>query len=153
TTKKINIEAKTKEYENITSAGQLAGLILAESMKSAGIEGAKVYGAAMLAGVAVLPVAIGAKFMGRDNVQEEFRVNFDHLFEVSLNILKRMGKVTEEDKLRGIINAEVGGAQVSLVATKKSGNKTGVVISARQYFLPKPEIAGGVLYKISEKLR
>ncbi|MDD5108102.1 MAG: hypothetical protein PHC29_01125 [Candidatus Omnitrophica bacterium] len=142
-----------KEYENITSAGQLAGLILVEPMKSAGIEGAKIYGAAMLAGVAVLPVAVAAKFMGRDTVQEELRGNFDHVFEVSLNVLKRMGRVTEEDKSRGILSAEVGGAQVSLVATKKAHNKTGVVISARQYFFPKPEIAGGVLYKISEKLR
>lgn len=142
-----------KNYKNITSAQQLAGLILAEAMRSAGIEGAKIYGVTMLAGVAVLPVAVAAKFMGKDSVQDVFRGSFSHVFEVSLNVLKRMGRVTEEDKSRGILGAEIGGAQVSLVFTKKADNKIGVVISARKYLLPKPEIAGGVLYEVSEKLK
>ncbi len=146
----ININ---KSYKNITSAQQLTTLILVEPMKSAGIEGAKIYGVAMLAGVAVLPVSIAAKFIGRDSAQEDFTGNFDRIFEVSLATLRRMGKVTKEDKTRGIIDAEVDAAQVSLKITKKTGNKMAVVISARKYLLPKPEIAGGVLYEISDKLK
>lgn len=142
-----------KSYKNITSAQQLAALILAEPMKAAGIQGAKIYGVAMLAGVAVLPVSIAATFVGRDSVQGDFAVNFDRIFAVSSATLKRMGKVTREDKLAGTLSAVVNAAQVSLKVTKKSDNKTGIVVSARKYFLPKPAIAGGVLYEISEKLK
>lgn len=146
----INID---KSYKNITSAQQLAALILAEPMKAAGIQGAKIYGVAMLAGVAVLPVSIAATFAGTDSVREDFTVNFDRIFEVSSATLKRMGKVTREDKLTGALSAVVNAAQVSLKVTKKSDNKTEIVVSARKYFLPKPEIAGGVLYEISKKLK
>lgn len=142
-----------KSYKNITSAQQLAALILAEPMKAAGIQGAKIYGVAMLAGVAVLPVSIAATFVGRDSVQGDFAVNFDRIFEISSATLKRMGKVTREDKLTGTLSAVVNAAQVSLKVTKKSDNKTAIVVSARKYFLPKPEIAGGVLYEISKKLK
>ncbi|MDD5464956.1 MAG: AsmA family protein [Candidatus Omnitrophica bacterium] len=146
----ININ---KTYKNITSAQQLAALILSEPMKSAGIEGAKIYGAAMLAGVAVLPVAVAATFIGRDSVQHEFIAGFDNVFETSSVVLKKMGRLTKEDKPNGILGAEIDSAQVALKIRKKPNNKTEVVISARKYLLPKPEIAGGVLYKISEKIK
>ncbi len=146
----INIH---KSYKNITSVQQLAALILAEPMKSAGIEGAKIYGAAMLAGVAVLPVGIAATFIGRDSVQQDFAANSGNTFEVSLAVLKKMGRVTKEDKPNGSISAEINSAQVALKIRKKPNNKTEVVVSARKYFLPKPEIAGGVLYEISKKLK
>ncbi|MDD5477577.1 MAG: AsmA family protein [Candidatus Omnitrophica bacterium] len=146
----ININ---KTYKNITSAQQLAALILAEPMKSAGIEGAKIYGAAMLAGVAVLPVAVAATFIGRDSVQHEFIAGFDKVFETSSVVLKKMGRLTKEDKPNGILGAEIDSAQVALKIRKKPDNKTEVVISARKYLFPKPEIAGGVLYEISEKIK
>ncbi|MBU1124958.1 MAG: AsmA family protein, partial [Candidatus Omnitrophica bacterium] len=58
-----------KAYKNITSASQLAVLILAEPMKAAGIKGASIYGAALLTGVGFIPVAIVATFAGKDSVQ------------------------------------------------------------------------------------
>lgn len=146
----INIH---KSYKNITSVQQLAAIILAEPMKSAGIEGAKIYGAAMLAGVAVLPVTVAATFIGKDSVQHEFIAGFDNVFETSSVVLKKMGRLTKEDKAGGILGAEIDSAQVALKIRKKPDNKTEVVISARKYLLPKPEIAGGVLYKISEKIK
>ena len=139
-----------KSYKNITSVQQLTALILAEPMKAAGIQGAKVYGVVMLAGVAVLPVAIAATFVGKDSVQQDFAVDFDKMYGQSLSVMQRMGKITGEDKTKGIIKANISSAQVTLKINKKTGNKTQVVVSARKYLLPKPEIAGGVLYEISE---
>ena len=146
----INIK---KNYKNITSVQQLAALILVEPMKSAGIQGAKIYGVAMLAGVAVLPVGIAATFAGRDSVQQDFAASFDNVYNVSLAVLNKMGKVTKEDKSGGIIKADINSAQVALKINKKTNNKTGLIISARKYLFPKPEIANGVLYEISEKLK
>jgi uncharacterized protein involved in outer membrane biogenesis len=146
----INIR---KSYKNITSAQQLAALILAEPMKAAGIQGAKIYGAAMLAGAAVLPVAVAVTLIGKDSAQQDFIASFDNTYEEVLRVLKRQGKVAREDKAKGAISANINSAQVYAKIVKKAGNKTQVIISARKYLLPKPEIAGGILYEISKKLK
>jgi len=146
----ININ---KTYKNINSAQQLAALIFAEPMKAAGIQGAKIYGVAMLAGAAVLPVAVAAKFIGKDSVQQDFTEDFDSVFAESSLVLKKMGRITKENKSSGSLSAEVNGAQVYVKVTEKSDNKTAVVISARKFLLPKPEIAGGILYELSARLK
>ena len=146
----INIR---KSYKNITSVQQLAALILAEPMKAAGIQGAEIYGAAMLTGVAVLPVAVALTLMGRDSVQQDFIATFDNTYEEALGVLKQQGKITREDKSQGIIGATINSTQINVKIIKKAGNKVQVVVSARKYLLPKPEIAGGVLYRISDKLK
>ena len=96
---------------------------------------------------------MAATFIGRDNVEQEFLTSFDNVFEATLTVLKGTGKVTREDKLDGVIDAEVNSAQVAVKITKKEEDKTKIVISARRYLLPKPEIAGGILYEISGKLK
>ncbi|MFA5389423.1 MAG: hypothetical protein WC312_06725 [Candidatus Omnitrophota bacterium] len=141
-----------KGYKNITSGQQLAALILAESMKSAGIQGAKIYGVAMLAGAAVLPVGIAATFAGKDSIQKDFATGFDKMYDTALAVLNQMGRVAKEDRPGGELSANINGAQV-YVKIRREGNKTGVTISARKYLFPKPEIASGVLYNISEKLK
>jgi len=146
----INIH---KSYKNITSVQQLVGLILTEPMKAAGIQGAKIYGVAMVAGVAVLPVAIAATFVGKDSAQQDFAAAFDNVYEVGLGVLKQMGKVTSIDKPGGVIGANINSVSVTLKIKKKADNKTQVIISARKYFLPRSEIAGGVLYEITQKLK
>ncbi|MGE5197860.1 MAG: AsmA family protein [Deltaproteobacteria bacterium] len=146
----INIH---KTYRNITSSQQLAALILAEPMKAAGIQGAKIYAVSMLAGAAILPVAVAATFAGKDSVQQDFSSGFDRIYEVSLGVLKQMGKITKEDRAAGTIGASIDSATVALKIKKKENNNYTVTISARKYLLPKPEIAGGVMYNISEKLK
>lgn len=146
----INLQ---KTYKNITSAQQLAALILVEPMKQAGIQGAKIYGVAMLAGAAVLPVAIAATFVGKDNVEQDFSASFDNVYGAGLEVLKRMGRVTREDKAAGVVSANINGSQVTLRVKKNPDNKIRVIISARKYLLPKPEVAGGVLYEISNRLK
>lgn len=141
-----------KSYKNITSVQQLAALIIMEPMKAAGIEGAQVYGVAMAAGVAVLPVGIAATFAGKDYARQEFVSSFEKAYDVSLAVLKRKGKVTE-DNLAGIITGEVDGAKVTIRIKKKTVNKVEIMVSARKFMLPKPKIAGGVLYEIAEKLK
>ncbi|MFA5276217.1 MAG: AsmA family protein [Candidatus Omnitrophota bacterium] len=142
-----------KGYKNITSVQQLTALILTEPMKAAGIQGAKIYGVAMLAGVAVFPVALAATFAGKDSAAKDFAVDFDRAYNTSLAVLKRMGKVSGENKNNAAISAEVNSAQVNVKINKKANNKTEVFVSARRYLLPRPEVAAGVLYEISEKLK
>lgn len=142
-----------KTYKNINSAQQLVALIITEPMKAAGIRGAAIYGAAGLAGVAVLPVAVAATFLGKDNAQSNLNVAFDKLYTVSLSLLKRDGQVKRDDPVHGVIVAALKSADITVKLTKISDRVTQISVSARQYMFPKPEIAGGVLYQITEELK
>ncbi|MCF7908589.1 MAG: DUF3568 domain-containing protein [Candidatus Omnitrophica bacterium] len=141
-----------KSYKGITSAQQLAVLILVEPVKAAGIKAAKIYGLVMLSGVAALPVGIAATFLGKDSVQQTTDASFQHVYEVSLEVVKRIGKLTKEDAANGAIKANIQGAMVAIQLRRESDNKTEITISARKYVFPKPDIAGGVLYQIVDKL-
>lgn len=142
-----------KSYKNITSVQQLATLIMLEPMKAAGIQGAKIYGVAMLAGVAVLPVGIAATFAGKDSVQQDFVSSFENIYDASLAVLKQKGRVTRENRPGGIINGQLGFTKVTIQVKKKMSNKTEIIVSARKYLLPQPKIAGGLIYEISERLK
>lgn len=141
-----------KSYKHITSAQQLTALIITEPLKHAGIKGAAIYGVAALGGVAILPVAVAATFVGKDYVRGDLEVAFDRLYDLGLEVLRRSGKVIREEKAAGVIHAEVNGAQVVLKLVATSAKITRITISARRYMLPKPEIANGILYQITEKL-
>jgi hypothetical protein len=121
-------------------------------MKAAAIKNAEIYGVAMLAGVAVLPVGVVATFIGKDSVQQVIDASFEQAFKMSLEVVKRMGRLTKDDAPNGAIKANINGAMVALQLRKKADKKTEITISARKYMLPKPDVAGGVLYQILDKL-
>jgi hypothetical protein len=143
---------KRKSYKGVPTAQQLALLVLAEPMKAAAIKNAEIYGTAMFAGVAVLPVAVAATFIGKDYVRQIIDARFEHVYEISLEVVKRMGRITKDDAQDGAIKANINGANVALQFRKKADNKTEITISARKYMFPKLDIAGGVLYQIIDKL-
>lgn len=138
-----------KLYRQITSPEQLAALILSEPLKAAGIHGAAIYGAAMLTGVGVLPVAIAAVFTAKGSIQQVFDLSFEQLFSRAITVAQKMGSVTKRDSASGLIHANVRSAQVLIKLKKLSEKKTELTITARRYMLPKPEVAGGVLYEIA----
>ena len=141
-----------KSYKNITSPEQLVLLILSEPVKEAGIQGAKIYGAALLTGGAILPVAAVFTLAGKDNVEQSVKGSFEHVYAISKKVMERMGTITEQDTANGEIKATINGANVTLHLQKQKDGKIGITISARKFMLPKPDIAGGVLYQIVEKL-
>ncbi|MBU0503714.1 MAG: hypothetical protein ABH882_04825 [Candidatus Omnitrophota bacterium] len=146
----INIH---KNYKNISSAQQLAALIMAEPMKAAGIQGVAIYGVAMLSGVAVLPVAVAVRFAGRDSVEQDIRSPFDNVYNQSKAILQQKAKINRDDRPGGIISATINSVQITVRIRKKTDSLTQITVSARKYLFPKPEIAGGILYEISEKIK
>ena len=141
-----------QSYKSIPTVRQLALLVLAEPMKAALIKDVEIYGVAFVAGVAVLPVAITATFISKDSVQQNIDASFDHMYEISLEVVKRMGKITKQDSSIGVIKANINGSTVALILRKGVDNKTEITISARKYLFPQPAVAGGVLYQILDKL-
>ncbi|MCM8756551.1 MAG: DUF3568 domain-containing protein [Candidatus Omnitrophica bacterium] len=146
----INLE---KRYENINSLNQLVLLIIAEPLRSAGIQGLKVYTVSLLTGIAALPVAVAVTFAGRDYAQASLEVNRDKVYEIGLEMLKQMGVIKKEDSKEGVINAEVSGANVTFKLKKIDDKTTEITVYARKVGIPKPEIASGVIYKIQEQLK
>lgn len=143
----------SKTYKDITSPQQLAALILMEPMKSAGIKGAALYGAAALTGVGFVPVVAGSILLGNDSAEQEFGGGYDRVYEACLAVLKQGGSVKSEDRGSGIITGEVPGGSVTIQLEKNDGGKVKVIISVRKMMLPKLDVAGGVLYQITERLK
>lgn len=142
-----------KSYKNITSVQQLVTLIIFEPLKAAGMQGLKVYGISALTGVAVLPVTAALTFTGKDYVQTSFRLTMDRVYVAGLELLKQMGVVKRENKVEGIINAQVNGANVTFKLKKVNSTTTEVIVSARKLGLPKRGIASEIIYKLTEKLK
>jgi len=142
-----------KTYKDIKSVQQFAALIISEPLKAAGIGGLKVYGAAMLTGVAALPIAAAFTFAGKDYAEEYVSAPLEKTYAVAQKILQESGKIKKEDKTGSIINAEVGGAGVTLKLTTFNNKKTHIIVFARKFGLPKPEIASGIIYKIINELK
>jgi hypothetical protein len=151
--KTFDINVKDKTYKNINSAQQLVALLLIEAMKPAAIKSAGLYGAVSLAGVAFLPVGIASVFTGKDSVSDTFSVGLAKAYKVSLDILTDMGTIKSQDKEAGIIKAKVSGADVTVRIEEESRKEVKVTISARKYLIPKSQIAGTVLHKLTEELR
>jgi len=142
-----------KSYKGILTAQQLALLVLAEPIKSAAIKNADICGVALVKGVAVLPVAVAETFIGKDSLQQTIDASFEHVYEISLQGIKRIGTVTEHDASGGVIKANINGATVALMLSKGIDNKTKITISARKYLLPQLDIAAWVLYQIIDTLQ
>ncbi|MBF0523161.1 MAG: hypothetical protein HQL24_08920 [Candidatus Omnitrophica bacterium] len=140
-------------YRNVNSVEQLAALIISEPLKSAGIRQLSQYGVSMLTGVAALPVAAAFALASKDYSREDYSVSWSKAFDVGLKVLKDAGKIKDENKETGVINADVRGFHVTLRLRKLSWLKTQVTISARRFMLPQPEVAAGVMYRISEELK
>jgi hypothetical protein len=150
--KVYNINLK-KSYKNISSAQQLAALIISEPLRAAGIQGIEVYGVSMLTGVAALPVVAAFTFTGKDYAQEVFNVTIEQAYNAGLEVIKIAGKVIKEDRLNGVIGGVVNGARVVFKLKKVSERTAQVTISARKLGFPQPETASGVMYQLSRKLK
>jgi len=148
-----DVHVKDKTYTNISSAQQLVTLVLVESMKPAAIKGAGIYGAASLAGVALLPAGIAVAVLGsQDFASDTFYVRPEKAHEASLNVIKAMGELTAEDKKNNTMKAKIDGADVAVEIKQKASREVEIIVSARKVLLPQPVIAGEVLYKIMEAL-
>ncbi len=148
----FDVNLKDKTYKDIESAQQLVALVLVEAMKPTAIKGAKIYGAATILGVGFLPAGIAGTLLSKDSARAEFNVSMDQAYQTALEVIKKNGMITEENKTGGAIKADVNGHNVTAKIAKSDQGKTEIVIAARKFLIPKPEVAQGILYQIQEKL-
>jgi len=151
--KGYDVGVKEKTYKNITSAQQLAALIMVEAMGPTAIKGAGIYGAATLLGVGFLPAGVAGILIGKDSGVSDFNLDYDKAYRAAIETMQKIGKVAKDDMDKGIIKAKVDATDVTIEIIKQTAGKVRVKVSARKYLIPKPEIAEGVLYQISEALK
>ena len=146
------IALKDKVFKNIKSPEQLATLVMVQAMGPAGIKGAAIYGAATVLGAAFLPAGVVGVLVGKDSSTAEYSIGYDELYDVSLGVINEAGELKSEDRVKGVIKAKVDGSDVAIKLKKMPERKIEVTISARKMMIPKPKVAGGIQYQISEKM-
>lgn len=148
-----DVGVHNKVYKDIKSAQQLSALVLLEAMGPTGIRAAGIYGAATILGVAFLPAGVAGILIANDSGIQEYAVDFEKAYQSSLAVLAKMGKIVLENRNAGTIKAKVEGSDVVLAIEKKSPQKVSIKVSARKYMIPKPEVAQGILYQITEIIK
>jgi predicted secreted protein len=96
---------------------------------------------------------VAVTLAGSDSGTLDVDQSFDQTYRATLETLKGMGEIKTENKAQGIIKAVVSKADVTARISQSTEKTTRIVVSAREMLLPKPEIAKGVVLKLSEKLK
>lgn len=97
--------------------------------------------------------AAGGYAISRDSIKNTFEQSEGHLYQVSREVLGDAGFVTTEDARRGLIQATVEGATVTITVTPASDNKTELKVKARNKLLmPKMRVAQDVYNRIIDRL-
>ncbi len=145
-----DLNLKDKTILNVNSVPKLVGLVLFEALKPTAIQSAGMYAATTLLGVGFLPgLALGVA-IANDKAVSDMPHSFDQVYQNILQLVKRLGKVKTADNLAGKIAAKVYDCDINIEVDNQGWGKSRITIKARKYFLPKPEIAAGLLYQLKE---
>ncbi|MFA5038808.1 MAG: hypothetical protein WC732_03920 [Candidatus Omnitrophota bacterium] len=144
---------KKQVYKNITSAQQLAALIISEGLRKTALKGAGIYAAGSLLGVGFLPAG-AAMFLIKSGTAEG---NFDHPFEKvydsALKTVSKIGVVSAQNPPQGLLQAVVDKHKIEIRISEITPQTTQVRVTARRFGLPRPQQAEIVLIHISDRLK
>ena len=147
------INVKDKIFENLTSAQELATVVTLQALGPTAFKSAGIYAAAAIVGVGFLPAGVAGILIGKDEVLAEYGIRYDKAFEVVRNLMEKIGQIKKEDKSGHLIEAKAEGCDLKIRFEETAAGKTKIAVSARQVVLPKAEVAAGIIYRISERLR
>ena len=140
-----DVALRDKTFKDIKSVQQLVTLIMVNALGPTAIQSAGMYAAATILGVGFLPAGIvGAA---------EFKQSVPMVYEAALKLMKEKGQIKYEDKKTGIIKAKENGVDLTIKVEKGASGKTTANVTARQMMLPKPDIAGGVVYRLKNMVK
>ena len=148
------INLKDKVYKNIKNAEELFALILFESFKTTNINASAIKNASDFLGESFFLTRLGTIFSSKNTVEEYFDASYEHAYKVSSDIIYKEAKTIKEDKVNGVIQAKKDdGVSITLKIVKIDDRTVKISVSAKVLFIAKPEVAGGILYQISSKLK
>jgi hypothetical protein len=148
-----DLNLKDKTIRNIDGVPKLVGSVMFEALKPTALQGAGLYAATALLGVGFLPgLAIGVA-IAKDDATAELPDSYDQVYQQSLQLVQRLGKVKKTDASAGQILAKVYDCDITIGVQKEGWGRSKIIIKARKYFLAKPEVAAGLLYQLKEELK
>lgn len=149
----FSVGVHNKEFKNIKSAEQLVALVMVECLGPTGIKTAGLYAAASVLGVAFLPAGIAGIILGDDNASADYELKPEAVYDEVMKILRaNNAKLKSQDKDQGLIKAVVQSCDVVIKISIFAG-KSKVTVTARRMLIPKPEVAGGIIHQLSERIR
>jgi hypothetical protein len=148
-----DLNLKDKTILNVNSVPKLVGLVLFEALKPTAIQSAGMYAATTLLGVGFLPGLVIGVAVANDKAVSDMPHSFDQVYQRILQLVQSLGQVKHEDHSAGKITAKVYGCDITIEVQDQGWEKSKITIKARKYYLPKPEIAAGLLYQLKEELK
>ncbi|MFH1790504.1 MAG: hypothetical protein ABH885_00765, partial [Candidatus Omnitrophota bacterium] len=154
----FNVNIKDAAYDGFPSTEDITAKVVSEILHRTTIKGAKLFGVGVLAGALggwtlIVPAEAAVVLSDKDSYKTTFDYGFEDVYRVSLEVADELGKNVSEYKESGIIKGYMSGADVTIKIKKRNDNKSDITVSARKFFMPKPYLAGGILYEIAQKLR
>lgn len=153
----FEVNIRNAEYEQFPTVEDITAKVMAEIMGRTTIKGAKLLGVAVVAGAVggwtvLIPAEAVYVMSGKDSYQATFDVRYEDAYAASLEAAHELGKKVYEYKDEGMIKGYINDADVTVKVKRGQNGKTDINVSARRYYIPKLNIAGGVLYEIAHKL-
>lgn len=148
-----DVNIKDQKIRNINGIPKLVTCVIVDALKPTAIHSAGLMAAEAVLGVGFLPaVAIGIA-IAQDNEDTDLNYSFDRVYQESLKLVQELGTVKNADTKKGQIIAKVYGCNITINIQDKGWFKSNIRIKARQYLLAKLEIANGLLYQLTERLK
>jgi hypothetical protein len=153
----FEIGIRNEAYEGFPSIEDITAKVTAEILRRTTIRGSELIGIAVLAGAAggwsvLIPAEAVVVLSKKDSYQATFDVRYEDAYAAGLEAARELGKKVHEHKNEGTITGYINDADVTIKIKKRQDNKTDIVVSARKLYLPRLNVAGGVLYEIASRL-
>jgi hypothetical protein len=148
-----DVRIKDKTIKNIDGVPKLVTAVLIEAIKPTAIRSAGLLAAEALMGVGFLPAAAIGVVIASDDAKADFKYSADRAYKESLKLVQEIGSVKKENLKERKIIAKVYGADVTIMVEDKGWNKSHVTIKCRKYMLAKAELANGLIYQLTQRLK
>jgi hypothetical protein len=149
-----DVGIKDQKIHNINGLPKLVAYVVVDALKPTAIRSAGLFAAEAVLGIGFLPaVAIGIA-IAQDDVNADVNHSLSESYQQSLKLINELeGTIKKEDHNNGMICAKVYGCDIVFTISDKGWGRSNIKIKARQYLLPKLEVANGLLYQLTEKLK
>ncbi|MDE2009169.1 MAG: hypothetical protein KGJ09_03725 [Candidatus Omnitrophica bacterium] len=147
-----DVGVKNLKIRNINGLPKLVTIVLLEALKPTALRSAGLYAATTVLGATFLPALALGIAVAQDSAHADLHDGFQRVYGESLKLVHDLdGRVKKKD--RNHIWAKVYNCDVVFTIQDKGWGKSSVRIKAREFLLPRLEIANGLLYQLTERLK
>lgn len=153
----FEVNIRNAAYMGFPTIEDITAKVMAEILRRTTIKGTKLLGVAVLAGAVggwsvLIPAEAVYVLTSKDSYRATFDIRYEDAYAASLEAAHELGKKVNEHKDEGMIKGYINDADVTIKVKKRQDDKSDITVSARKFYFPKLNIAGGVLYEIAHKL-